>query len=256
MRKLRIAGVLLFCCCAFTANAQKKQVRIGNKLYEQKKYKQATAEYQQALQKNPGYVPGLFNLGNALYQQNNLDQARQVLSATARQAKDKEVKADANYNIGNTYMKQQKWEEAVNSYKAALKNNPHDEAAKYNLSYALAMMKKNQGGGGKNDKQNKDQNKDQQKQDKDQSNDNKDQNKDQKNKQDQNKDQQNKDQQNQNQDKQDQKEQQNQHPQPQPSKLSKDQADQLLNALAQEEKKLHDKKEKGKAVRVKVDKDW
>jgi tetratricopeptide (TPR) repeat protein len=254
MRKLTIAGVLLFCCCAFTAHAQKKQVRLGNKLYEQKKYKQATAEYKQALQKNPGYVPGLFNLGNALYQQNNLDQARQVLTATAKQAKDKEVKADANYNIGNTYMKQQKWEEAANSYKAALRSNPQDEAAKYNLSYALAMMKKNQGGGGKNDKQNKDQNKDQQKQNKD----DKDQNKNQQNKQDQNqdqqnKDQQNKDQQNQNQEKQNQKDQ---HPQPQPSKLSKDQADQLLNALAQEEKKLHDKKEKGKAVRVKMDKDW
>jgi hypothetical protein len=151
-------------------------------------------------------------------------------------------------------MKQQKWEEAANSYKAALRSNPQDEAAKYNLSYALAMMKKNQGGGGKNDKQNKDQNKDQQKQNKD----DKDQNKNQQNKQDQNqdqqnKDQQNKDQQNQNQEKQNQKDQ---HPQPQPSKLSKDQADQLLNALAQEEKKLHDKKEKGKAVRVKMDKDW
>jgi tetratricopeptide (TPR) repeat protein len=231
------------------ANAQKKQVRIGNKLYEQKKYKQATAEYQQALQKNPGYVPGLFNLGNALYQQNSLDQARQVLSATAKQAKDKQVKADANYNIGNTYMKQRKWEEAVNSYKAALRNNPQDEAAKYNLSYALAMMKKNQGGGGKNDKQNKDQ----QKQNKDQ---NKDQDKDQQNKQDQNKDQQDKDKQDQGDGNKDQKDQQNQHPQPQPSKLSKEQADQLLNALAQEEKKLHDKKEKGKAVRVKVDKDW
>ncbi|MBW7913410.1 MAG: hypothetical protein H3C54_06870, partial [Taibaiella sp.] len=45
-------------------------------------------------------------------------------------------------------------------------------------------------------------------------------------------------------------------PQPQPSKLSEQQAEQLLNALQQEEKKLQDKLKQGKAVPVKVEKDW
>ncbi len=241
---MKFLMLFLFLGCS-SVYAQKKQVKDGNKLYAEKKYKEAAAQYQQALKQNPNFTPGMFNLGNSLFQQKNYDGARQVLGSAAKQSKDKAVRADANYNIGNTYMQEQKWEEAINAYKSSLRNNPQDEAAKYNLSYAQAMMKKQQQqGGGKNDKQDNKDNKDQQNQNQNQQ-DQKDQ---------QNKDQQNKDQQNQNQ--QDQKEQQDKRSQPQPSKLSEQQADQLLNALSQEEKKLHDKKEKGKPVQVKVEKDW
>lgn len=254
--------VLTFIICTFytlTSFAQKKQVLNGNKLYQQKKYKEAANAYQQALTKNPTYTPGMFNLGDALFQQKNYDASRKVMDATAKQSADKNVKADANYNIGNSYMQEQKWEDAINAYKQSLRNNPHDEAAKYNLSYALQMMKKNNNQN-KNNK-NKDKNKDQKDQKNNQDKDKQDKNNDQ-NKQDK-KDQQNKDQQNQNKDQQnDQKDQQNkdkednQHKQPQPSKLTQQQADQLLNALAQDEKKLQDNKEKGKAVKIKMDKDW
>lgn len=232
---------VFFCFLSISCMAQKKQVIQGNELYQGKKYQEASAAYQEALKKNPSFVPGIFNLGNALYQQKNFDGSRKTLEVAAKQAQEKKVKADAHYNIGNTYMSEQKWEEAVQAYKAALKNNPQDEAAKYNLSYALTMMKKQQGGGGNNKQNNQDKNKDQQ---------------DQNQQKDQNKDKQNpKDQQQQQQDKKEDQQQQ-ERPQPQPSKLSQEQAEQLLNALAQEEKKLHDKKEKGKAVKVKVDKDW
>lgn len=242
MNLIKQTVILVLCFFVFTANAQNKQVRTGNQLYQEKKYKEAADAYQQALAKNPTFTPGMFNLGNALYQQKNFDASRKILEATAKQSKDKNVKANANYNIGNTYMTEQKWEEAVNAYKAALRNNPQDEAAKYNLSYALSMMKKNEGGG-KNNKQDKDQNKDNKQDQQQNKDDQKDQDKQEQKNQDQNKDQQKEKEQQQNQ-------------QPQPSKLSKEQADQLLNALAQEEKKLHDKKEKGKAVKIKVDKDW
>ncbi len=244
MMKGVITSLLLIAFCS-NVQGQQKQVRTGNKLYEEKKYKEAATVYQNALKKNPNYLPGIFNLGNALYQQKNYDGSRKTYDALSKKANDPRVKASTDYNIGNTYMSEQKWEEAVNAYKQALRKNPQDEDAKYNLSYAQQMMKKNQGGGGKD--KNKDKNKDNKQ--------------DQENKDDQNKDQreQNKDQQQQNQDnQQDKKEEQKeqQKPQPQPSKLSEKQAEQLLNALAQEEKKLHDKKEKGKAVKVKVEKDW
>ncbi len=252
--------ILLLCVLAQPAMAQRTQVRKGNDLYQQKKYKEAAAAYQQALTKNPVFTPGIFNLGNALYQQKNFDASRKAMNAAAKNTTDKQVKGNASYNIGNTYMAEQKWEEAINAYKEALRLNPNDEAAKYNLSYARAMMKKNQGGG---DKNNQDKNKDQQNKDQNQK-DNKEQNKDQQNKDQQNQDKekqqdkkdQQQDQKDEQQDQNQQKNQDDQRPQPQPSKLSKEQADQLLDALAQEEKKLHDKKEKGKAVKIKMDKDW
>lgn len=235
------------------AIAQRKEVKEGNKLYEAKKYKEAAAVYQQALQKNPTYAPGMFNLGNALYQSKQVDAARNVMAATAKSAKDKNERSGAQYNIGNTYMDEKKWQEAIDAYKQSLRNNPQDADAKYNLSYAQAMLKNDQqkNGGGK------DKNKDQQKKDQKNQQDKNDKNKD---KQDQKKDQQDKgqqdkDKQDKNQDN-DQKQGEDQHPKPQPSNLSEKQADQILNALQQEEKNLQDKKQKAKGVPVKVEKDW
>lgn len=220
-------------------------INQGNKLYEQQKYKEAAADYSKALAKDPNNAPGLFNLGNSLYQQKQYDSSRKVMEATAKIANNSAGKAAANYNIGNTYMSQQKWEDAINAYKQTLRNNPQDVDAKYNLSYAEEMMKKQQ-------QQNKDQKQDKQ---------NKDQKNQDKQKQ-QNKDQDKKDKQDQQQQQQDQKDQkddkdkQQQQPQSQPSKLSQQQADQLLNALQQEEKKLQDKMKKEKGVPVKMQKDW
>ena len=219
----------------------------GNKLYDQKKYDEATANYLKALQKDPNNTTGLFNLGSALYQKKQFDSSRKIMSATANAIKDKNGKAAANYNIGNTYMAQRKWEDAVSAYKSTLRNNPQDADAKYNLSYAEQMLKKEQEK--KNDKKNdkkdqKDQNKDKQQQDKDKQDKDKKDNKDQKDKQDQGKG-----------DK-DKPEDKDQKPEGQPSKLSQQQADQILNALQQEEKKLQDKLKKEKGIPVKMDKDW
>lgn len=247
-----------------SAQAQeKKLVREGNKLYEAKKYKDAANAYQQALMKNPTYTPGLFNLGNSLYQEKQFDAARKVLSSAAKTTNEKDVKGGMNYNIGNTYMAEQKWEDAINAYKQALRNNPQDADAKYNLSYAQQMLKKQQQQDKDKNKNNKDKNKDDKNKDKNKQ----DQDKDNKQDQDKNKqDQQNKDgkdkedkkdqQDQQDKDQQDKEDKQDQRPQAQPSKLSEKQAEQLLNALQQEEKKLQDKLQKGKGVPVKVEKDW
>ena len=70
---------------------------------------------------------------------------------------------DAYYNLGNTYFQQKKLPEAAEAYKNALRRNPLDDEARYNLAYVLELMKQNQDD--KNDqnqdnRQNQDQNKD------------------------------------------------------------------------------------------------
>jgi tetratricopeptide (TPR) repeat protein len=240
MRQKIFILTILTLLIAGTSSAQyKRLVNQGNKLYQQKKYKEASAAYQQALVKNPTYTPGVFNLGNSLYQQKQYEGARKVMDNVVKIDTNKIGKSAANYNIGNTYMAERKWEEAIDAYKKTLRTNPQDAEAKYNLSYAQQMLKKQ--GGGKNNKDKKDdKNKDNQ------------QNKEDK-KKDDNKDDQNKDQQNKDDKKED---QQDKKPEPQSSKLSEKQAEQLLNALQQEEKKLQDKHKKVKGTPVKVDKDW
>ncbi|RYZ53643.1 MAG: tetratricopeptide repeat protein, partial [Sphingobacteriales bacterium] len=136
---------LLILSAAQDILAQKAEVRSGNKLYQERKFTEAAAAYQSALQKNPTYAPAIFNLGTAQYQQKNFGGARQSFTNTAKVAKDRNVKADAHYNIGNSYMEEKEWEKAIEEYKEALRSNPQDEAAKYNLSYAKAMLKKQEG---------------------------------------------------------------------------------------------------------------
>lgn len=244
--------ILLLLACTGTYAQEKALVRKGNELYQQKKYKEASATYQQALQQNPTYTPGSFNLGNSLIQQQQYEAARKVMTQAAKNTKDKLQQSEANYNIGNTYMSEQKWAEAVAAYKQTLRRNPQDADAKYNLSYALTKMKQDQNGGGKD--KNKDKNKDDKNKDKDKKDqDKKDQDKD---GQDDKKEQDKKEDQNKPQDGKDKEDKEQKRPEPQPSKLTQQQADNLLNALQQDERKLQDKVQKGKGIPVKTDKDW
>ncbi len=238
--------VLILLIAGSDASAQiNRYLSQGNQLYDQQKYKEAAADYAKALAKDPNNTAGMFNLGNSYYQQHQYDSSRKIMEATAKMSKDKNGQAAANYNIGNSYMAQKKWDDAINAYKETLRRNPQDPDAKYNLAYAKEMAKKdqqqNKDNKDKNKQDKKDQQKDQQKQDK------KDQDKDKKDKDQQQKD---------SKDQKDDKDKDQQEPQGQPSKLSQQQAEQLLNALQQEEKKLQDKMKKEKGVPVKMQKDW
>lgn len=216
-----------------SAQSSKKLIASGNKLYAEGKYKDAATKYSNAIQKDTtDLAKGTYNLGNALYQQKQIEPARKAYEIAAKKYTDPKANAAANYNIGNTYMSEKKWEEAIDAYKKTLRNTPQDADAKYNLSYAQAMLKKE--GGGKN------KNKEDKKED-----DKKEQNK--KEEQDK-KEQQPKDG--------DQKKEEEGKPQAQPSKLSEKQAEQLLDALQQEEKKLQEKNKKRHGTPVKMEKDW
>ncbi|AWO01662.1 hypothetical protein DLD77_08110 [Chitinophaga alhagiae] len=242
-----IAAILLLCCTAGSASAQEgtsKLIRQGNSQYKKQQYADAEASYKKALERNNRSVEGNYNLGNSFYEQKRFDAARQQYANTAKLSPRKDIKADASYNIGNTFMEDKKWQESIQNYKTALKANPADEQARYNLAYAQAMLKKQQqqNSGGDDNKKNKDKKDKKDKQDQ----------QDKQNQQDKKDGDQQQDQQQKDQDK-----EQQQQPQPKPSKLSQDEAKRLLQALAQQEKKLQeDKMKKVKATPGMVEKDW
>ncbi len=219
----------------------KKETRNGNKQFDKGVYTDAEASYKKALDKKNNMPEATFNLGDAVYQQKRYEEAAKQFQLSAQTNTDKTVKAKAYHNLGNTFLEQQKWEDAVKAYKEALKNNSKDADTKYNLAYANAMLQqqKNQS---KDNKDNKDKKDDK----KDKKDDKKDQNKDDKDK-DQDKDQQSK-----NQDKKDQ-QQKGQQP-----KLSKEEAEKMLQALQGEEQKTNQKMQQKqmKVVNVKIEKDW
>jgi len=227
------------------AQNENKLIRQGNSAYKEGDFKKAEIDYRKALDKNQKSVKGEYNLGGAVYQQKNFDEAQRIYEQLASANLTPEQKAMTYHNLGNTFLEMQKPEPAIAAYKNALRNNPGDLDTKYNLEYAKKMLKQQQ-----QQQQNKDQNKDQENKDQ--------QNKDQQNKdqqqQDQNKDQQQQDQQQQNQ----QNQQQNQQPQ-QMKQISKEDAERMLQALQDKEKKTLEKLKLEKlknAKKVKTEKDW
>lgn len=241
--------ILLFLLSATFVFAQqgKRDVKKGNDLYKQQKYKEAEESYRKSFGKKGPVVEGNFNLGDALYKQKKFAEAGAQFNKIGESgAKNKALAAQAYHNLGNSYLEGKKLEEGIAAYKKALLNNPQDDETRYNLAYAQEMLKKQQQRDKKN-KDNKDKNKDKKDQDK---NKDKDKNKDGKDPdKDQNKDQDKKDQ-----DKKDQKDGQK----PQPDKLSKEDAQRMLDALNNNEKKTQDKlkAKKFKGEKGRVSKDW
>lgn len=227
-------SILLF-AIGISGNASAQSaLKKGNQLYDAGKYKEAANEYGKAIKEDSAQLQkSTYNLGNALYQQKQIDNARKAYDVAAQKAKNVTEKANAQYNTGNTYMSERKWEDAIEAYKKTLRNNPQDQDAKYNLSYAKAMLQKEQQN---KKKQNK-----------------KDDKKDDKKKEDKKKEEQQNKQGQQNKNEQGQEQQQQQG---QESKLSQQQAEQLLNALQQEEKKLQEQKKKMHGAPTRMAKDW
>jgi len=251
---MKIKYFLVLCAVLFAlagyAQKEKKYVREGNKQYEDGNFSEAEVQYRKALDADPKYSKGKFNLGDAMYEQKNYEESGKIFNELTESNISNEAKSGAYYNMGNSFMSGQKYQEAIDAYKQALRQNPDDQDAKYNLEYARKMLKEQQ-----QQQQNQDQNKDQ---DKDQ--DKKDENKDQQDKKDeQNKDQNEKDdQQQQDQNKSDQnKDQQKQEQQPQ--QISKEDAQRMMEALKNDEKQTLQKlqEQKAKAVKAKSsDIDW
>jgi Ca-activated chloride channel family protein len=135
VKKIISILTILLAAASVVSAQSKKYLDEGNKLYKEGKYKKADSSYLKALGKSPNYTPAVFNLGNSKYQQQQFELARQTMMSAAVIAKDKETKAAAYYNIGNTYMKQKKWIDATEAFKKALREKPGDADAQYNLSY-------------------------------------------------------------------------------------------------------------------------
>jgi Ca-activated chloride channel homolog len=179
--------------------------------------------------------------GNALYNTKKYDEAIvQYQKITENNTYKNTELAKANYNKGNAYAKLKKWQEAVDSYTKSLAQKPTDANAKYNLCYAKRKLEKEQ----QNDKKKQeDKNKDKDNKDKQDPKDKQEKKEKKEEKKDEGK-----------QDQQQKPEQQQ--GKAQPSKLTKQQAEQYLKALKEEEKKLMQKKMKGKEGGAKLGKDW
>jgi Ca-activated chloride channel family protein len=210
---------------------EKKYIRQGNGEYKDKKFSESEIAYRKAIDKNKMSTDATFNLGDALYRQNKFDEAGKQFLENSSAVTDIEKKSAGFYNLGNSLLSNKKVEESIQAYKNSLRLNPGNNQAKYNLAYAQDLLKQQQQQ--QQDKQNKEDKKEDQ---------NKDQNKDQKQKENQDKNQ--KQEQN--------KEQNNEKQQQQQQGISKEDAQRLLNAIANDEKNVQEKVKLDKAAKERV----
>ena len=235
------AFLLALACGVCMAQTDRKEVRAGNRQYRKGNWQNAEIEYRKAQAKDSTSFAAGYNLAGALYREGNFDEAAKTLDRLKEIAPASGRAADYFYNQGNVAVQNKDWKAAVEAYKQSILLNPEDLEAKENYAYAKQMLKdeEQQGGGGDNqqDQDNKDQ---------DNNQDNSGQNQNQNDNPDQN---------------------QGDRPDPQQdpqqgegdAKISPQQAQQMLKAIQDREKKTQDKVNKEKAALLKSrqkEKNW
>ena len=233
-------------------------------------FAEAEADYRKALALGER-ENGAFNLGNEYHLRGQNKEALFRFKQSAKDASSYDHKHRAFHNLGNAYMKEKMYQEAVEAYKEALRSNPQDDESRYNLAVAQDLLDKNppppdENKDDKKDQEEKEDQNQQDQQDQDGENQNdpnqNDQNQDNQDQQDQGDDQkdpkdQQGDDQGKNQKPNDQNQKQNPQ-QPKPGQLSPQQIKNLLEAMNNEEQKVQDKMnlKKAKGAKVKRSKDW
>lgn len=198
--------------------AERNYLRRGNRFYKDSTYVDAEINYRKALDANPNSTMAMYNLGNALLYQNKPQEALEQYATVANIEKDKENLAKDLHNVGVIWHTQKDYQKAIAAYKEALRKNPHDDETRYNLALAMKMLKDGQ-------QQNQNQEQNQQEQQQQQQNE-------------QQQQQQNQEQNNDNQ-------------------MSKENAEQLLRSVMQDEKDVQDRVKKQVNIKGnRLEKDW
>lgn len=244
---LVLVALLLICAGEVSAQQMKERgwVRKGNRQYKRENFDGSIESYKRALQYDPNSFEAKYDLASALYRAKRFDKAEKTLLSIVNDTTRTELeRGEVAYNLGNTQFAQQKYKEALSSYRLAMRCNPNDEDAKFNYAFTKRLLQQQQ-------QQQQQQNQDQ-------------------NQQDQNNDQQQGQQQGQ-QDKEQQDQQNNQQQQPQQQNgqeeqkegeqrpeggMTPEQQEALLQAIQAEEDKTQDKLKEKNGVYIRGGKNW
>lgn len=224
---------LLMVNATFAQKNERDYIRSGNRLYNDSLFIKAEVDYRKAIEANPRSTEALYNLGNTLIQQQKGQEAIEQYMLASKMEKNKAKLSQIYHNMGVLLHAGKQYEQCIEAYKEALRNNPNDDMTRYNLALAQKMLQDQQ--------QNQQDQNDQNQQDE----------------QKQNEEQEKKEQEQQQ--KESEQQQQQQPPAEQKeNEMSKENAQQLLNAAMQDEKQTQEKikKQQQQVQSRKLDKDW
>ena len=231
--------VMLFVCGEVSAQQMKERglVRKGNREFKREQFEKSVDSYQRALQHDTACFEAKYDLASALYRTERYDKAEKTLLSIVSDSTRTELeRGEVAYNLGNTQFAQQKYKEALSSYRQAMRCNPNDEDAKFNYAFTKRLVQQQE-------QQQQQQNQDQQNQD----------NKDNQDNQNQQSGQNQQDQQPQNQDGKEEQQEGGQRPE---GAMTPEQQEALLQAIQAEEDKTQDKLKEKKGVLIRGSKNW
>jgi tetratricopeptide (TPR) repeat protein len=235
---------LLFLIVSFYTFSQSDPNNLvfnGNKESVKKNYIEAEVEYRKAISKDKTTSKAAHNLGNILFENENYDEAIQEYFKTQKNSELNLEKHSAFHNLGNSYMKKKDYAQAIEAYKNALRNNSEDDETRYNYALAKKFLEGDKRQNSQNNNESEDEKKDK--------SEDKKENKEQDQKSDQDSDSENEKP----------KEQDQNEEKDQGGGLSKQQMENLLEAVNNIEKDLNQKLKSGKKkvqTTKKAEKDW
>src|SRR5690606_10156976 len=129
-------------------------VEKGNRLYREGKYEEAAAAYQRVVDSGKASPQVHYNLGTALLALGRMQDAERHFQA-ALQGVEPELRQRTFYNMGNRFLQDGRSEQdlqqqgalldaAIEAYRRALRIEPQDIDAKWNLELALRDREQNE----------------------------------------------------------------------------------------------------------------
>jgi tetratricopeptide (TPR) repeat protein len=114
-------------------------VERGLKAYEAGRYDEALQAFDDAKKELPSSAALEFNRGNALYKLGRKDEAKESYSRVAETDRS-DLKEKDYYNLGNAWAEMGNAKEAITAYRKALTLDPKDEDARHNLEVVLRNL--------------------------------------------------------------------------------------------------------------------
>jgi len=129
-------------------------------------YKEALEQFETLLTQNPDEYELNYNAGKAAYQQEEYTAAAAYFShAVAQEDIPDQLAKQASFDLGNTYVKQKKWDDALQSYEQVLTYDPEHEQAQEMIEKIKQLLEAQEQQSEEQDQQGDQQQKEEQSQD-------------------------------------------------------------------------------------------
>jgi tetratricopeptide (TPR) repeat protein len=143
LRALFVTGIFLLSSAFAFLNPLRDKAQSGNNLQTLKQYDQAIAVYQEGLGESSKSPELHYDLANALYRKGDFQKAIGEYSEALGQTQDEKLKTKILANLGNANFQASAYDQAIENYIKALRLDPSDRDLKANLELARKKLREN-----------------------------------------------------------------------------------------------------------------